>query len=196
MCFRCSCGLRRASHEFVEGSRCRPGGDSGIAHAAGSQSYMLPEAKSTDLLYVSEKQPNDVEVFTYPRGILVGTLTGFSALNFLCSDKSGNVWIPDAGLRTPSRNTPHGGTHPIATLQVPSDVGGGACSVDSSTGDLAVAGKGDSEASAVYKRAKGRARIHRVAFGVYGVAYDNRGNLFVDGRDYGNPFVLGELPAG
>lgn len=65
----------------------------GIPHAARSQSYMLPEAKSTDLLYVSEKQPNDVKVFTYPRGKLVGTFTGFSAL-FLCGDRSGNVSPP------------------------------------------------------------------------------------------------------
>jgi hypothetical protein len=164
-----------------------------MPYAEHSQSYMFPEAKSSDLLYVSEKQPEDVQVFTYPRGKLVGTLTGFSALNFLCSDKSGNVWIPDAGSNTIVEYA-HGGTQPIATLHIQSSVGAEACSVDPSTGDLAIAGNSDS--FAVYKHAEGKPRIHRVTFGVYGVAYDNHANLFVDGREYGNPFVLGELPAG
>jgi hypothetical protein len=161
---------------------------------ARNQSYMLPEAKSTDLLYVSEQQPEDVAVFTYPRGKLVGTLTGFSALHFLCSDRSGNVWIPDSGSNTIVEYA-HGGTQPIGTLHVPGDLGAGACSVDSSTGDLAIAADA-ADAFAVYKHAKGRPQIHRVTFGVYGVAYDGSGNLFVDGREYGNPFVLGELPVG
>ena len=44
-------------------------------HADRGKSWMLPEAKSKDLLYVSTS--DSVYVFSYPKGTLVGTLTGF-----------------------------------------------------------------------------------------------------------------------
>jgi len=42
-----------------------------------SGSWMLPEAKSEDLLYISDV--TGVHVFSYPKGTLVGDLTGFAS---------------------------------------------------------------------------------------------------------------------
>src|ERR1700729_644904 len=62
-----------------------------VGHAEPDSSWMSPEAKSHDLLYVVSG--SNVDVFTYPGGTLVGTLTGFEYPLGLCSDSNGNVWI-------------------------------------------------------------------------------------------------------
>jgi hypothetical protein len=99
------------------------------------RSWMLPEAKMQDLLYVSSSTATgayQVSVFSYPGGRQVGTLS-VSAANGLCSDKVGNVYIvedPDVVEYA------HGGTYPIATfddLLFPTN----GCAVDPTTGDLA-----------------------------------------------------------
>jgi hypothetical protein len=41
-------------------------------------SWMNPDANTGALLYASDSAANVVKVFSYPRGKLVGTLTGFS----------------------------------------------------------------------------------------------------------------------
>jgi|HubBroStandDraft_5_1064220.scaffolds.fasta_scaffold15192_2 hypothetical protein len=62
-------------------------------HVAHVGSWMKPRVSSSDLLYVASHNSGDIYVFTYPRGTLVGTLTGLNITGGLCSDKSGNVWI-------------------------------------------------------------------------------------------------------
>jgi hypothetical protein len=60
------------------------------AHVERDGSWMLPEAKSEDLLYVSEY--SDVLIFTYPGGKQVGDLKGFTSAAGECVDSKGNVF--------------------------------------------------------------------------------------------------------
>jgi hypothetical protein len=102
-----------------------------------SRSWIRPDAKTaSSLLYVSNV--SNVTVYQYSNGqnvTLVGTLTGFTSPQGLCTDRAGDVWVSDYGSRT-MYEFAHGGTTPIATITV----NGGfpfACAVDH-TGRLAV----------------------------------------------------------
>jgi hypothetical protein len=151
--------------------------------------WMAPEAQSDDLLYVSDNNGH-VDVFSYPAGTRVGTLSGFKAPAGLCSDKRGHVFVTD----TPAQDIveyAHGGKKPIATL---SDFGyyPDGCSVDPTTGNLAVTnyssklnnGPGN---VAIYAHAKGSPTSYAdPAFNEYFFcSYDDRGNLFIDGVNSG-----------
>ena len=60
-------------------------------HAAPDTSWMLPEAKSEDLVYVSSL--DNVYVLSYPELKEVGHLTDAGGFG-LCSDTNGNVFAP------------------------------------------------------------------------------------------------------
>ncbi len=109
----------------------------------------VPAARNIDLLYVSKY--DDVDVFSYPAGKRVGTLTGFQSPGGLCVDKAGDVFVTNFGASNIVEYA-HGGTKPIATLsdpyQEPDD-----CSVDPTTGNLAVANIGGSVS--IYEGARG-----------------------------------------
>jgi DNA-binding beta-propeller fold protein YncE len=165
-------------------------------------SWMSPDAKESDLLYVSDLTTGDVDVFSYPRGKKKGQLTGFSAPHGACVDAKGNVFITSEGSSQIFEYA-HAGTKPIATLSdpgyTPSD-----CAVDPVTGDLAVAnllplGSGSGNV-AVYKRAKGKPKLYTASSGLfmyYSCSFDGSGNLFVDGSNMnGNQFEMAELPKG
>jgi hypothetical protein len=164
--------------------------------AAHGASWMLPEAKSEDLLYASNDKAysgfGDVLVFSYPEGQLVGTLTkGIDEPAGLCVDKSGDIWIVNFG---PSEivEYAHGGTSPIATLSDP-DSGLNGCSADASTGNLAVTDL--SGKVAIYQNAKGTPTMYsdpNIA-GLYYCTYDTNGDLFVDGT---SADLIGELRKG
>ncbi len=49
------------------------------------------------ILFVSDDGTNDVDMFDLPAMTLVGTLTGFSEPQGMCTDKSHNVWITNTG---------------------------------------------------------------------------------------------------
>jgi hypothetical protein len=168
--------------------------------------WMNPGAKSGKLLYVSGGNFNDVFVYTYTRPKLLGTLTGFQYPASPCTDRNGNVWIPNFKGTTIVEYA-HGGTSVISTLSVP-NMSPGDCSVDPTTGNLAVVGYGDNSTSgsistsggiAIYVGAKGSPRIVRVGFpGTSSCTYDDKGNLFVDGQGFSEkpPFVFGEVRKG
>lgn len=152
---------------------------------------MAPQAqKSASLLYVSNWGTTDVTVYTYADGgglVLVGTLTGFSLPGGLCSDASGNVWIPDTGGRRVFEYA-HGGTKPIETIQLSTGYPY-ACAVDPATGNVAVSsahpnGKYQSYSIVdVYTKGSRRPRRYSTPHGfknVYFVAYDDASNLFAD----------------
>jgi hypothetical protein len=171
------------------------------AYAGGRKSWMLPNAKNSDLLYLSGSVSNDVFVYTYPRFKLVGTLTGFNGPAYPCPDRNGDVWIPNFYAAN-IVEYPHGGANPIATLSVP-NLSPQNCSVDPTTGNLAVVGYGlqssTSGSIAVYIGAKGTAKIIPVSFAATSFcSYDASGNLFVDGFGYSEepPFVFGVVPKG
>src|SRR5579871_2767111 len=100
------------------------------------RSWMLPSAKSIKkLLYVAGAATSTVYVYDYKTRALVGKLTGFLQPNGECVDAKGDIWITDWQATTTTEYA-HGGTAPIATLYTQSEQT--ACSVDPTTGDLAV----------------------------------------------------------
>jgi hypothetical protein len=111
-------------------------------HAEHGGSWMRPGASNNeDLLYVANEgeagsQGMDVAILTYPQGQLFGTISGIGPPWGVCSDRSGNVWVitsPDNAYEFA-----HGDTTPIAYLQVPDTYLATGCSVDRTTGNLAV----------------------------------------------------------
>lgn len=158
-------------------------------------SWVTPEAKSADLLYVSDQRFSDVYIFSYPAAQLVGTITGFNLPEGLCSDKRGDVFVTDL-LDRAIFEYRHGASKPIRTLN-----DGGypeACSVDPSTGNLAVADYGSSASPgdiAVFHNARGAPVIYRdpTMISFRNCGYDDLGNLFADGQKYGNAPGLVEL---
>jgi hypothetical protein len=162
-------------------------------------SWMSPDAKSIDLLYVVDLDAGAVDVYSYPSGKRKGRLKGFSAPHGACVDKSGDVFLTD-GNKSEILEYAHGGTTPIQTLQDPNNFPH-ACSIDPVTGNLAVAnsplGSGGGSVS-IYKKATGKGTPITVGnvFQVYFDGYDASGNLFVDGTDMHVAFEFAELPAG
>ncbi len=170
-------------------------------HAGRAKSWMLPEAKSDDLLYASGD--DYTYVLSYPSGKLVGRLevTG----NGLCSDKKGDVFFTSQGVGGGLTEYAHGGTQAIAYLTIPNGAGEVfGCAVDPTTGNLAATFQClnmsqcvTTDEIAVFPNASGTP----VEYGgadlpqfVY-CGYDGAGNLFADGGpEYGS--YLAELRAG
>jgi hypothetical protein len=173
-----------------------PQGRAIAMHADRSGSWMLPEAKTEDLIYLSGCC-GGIDIYSYS-GKLVGTLTGLYAAAGLCSDIHGNVWVTDGGSVL---EYAHGGTIPIAQVYTPSTASG--CSVDPTTGDLAVADYSYSSQGqgslAVYRKAEGTPKVYTDPdFNVYRYCgYDDHGNVYVTGSLGGkSPGQLAELPEG
>lgn len=172
-------------------------------------SWMLPEAKNEALLYVAPLNLA-INVYTYPKAKLVGSITlgnNYYPSGTPCTDTHGNLFVPaytyDGGNGAVYEYA-HGGTSPIAVL-ADSTFAPQACSVDPTTGNLAVVN--GYEVShyrygnvAIYPSAQGNPIIYSdPALQRYvAPAYDNKGNLFVTGYGAGPSFlfVLAELAAG
>ncbi|HEY1883778.1 MAG TPA: hypothetical protein VGG51_12135 [Candidatus Cybelea sp.] len=167
-----------------------------IAAHAGRRSWMAPDAKKHDLLYISNFYSSTVLVFTYPGGKLAGELTPITDPQGECTSKTshGNWWVVASGADEIMEYA-HGGTSPISTLS--EDIGEPAyCAVDPTTGNLAVTilGAGD-----IVVFAYGSGSGTTISDGLTssgGDAYDDRGDLFVDGLTPSNRFALLELPKG
>src|SRR5580700_6025837 len=103
------------------------------AHKA-SGSWMLPEAKGDDLLYLSAAR--GIYVYSYPKGKHVGTLTTPNYAAYECADATGDVFITSVeGSQQGVYEYAHGGSQPINFLPLTE---ARACSVDPTTGNLAV----------------------------------------------------------
>ncbi len=120
-----------------------------------AKSWMLPEAKSEDLLYIANVYT--ITVYSYPKGKLVGTFKDFYKPYGECVDKNGDVYITDSTFAKIYEYA-HGGTKPIHTLKDPGYEPYG-CAVDPTTGNLAVANYSDASARqgnlVIYHKAKG-----------------------------------------
>jgi hypothetical protein len=163
-----------------------------IAGATPGESWMLPEAQTQDLLYVANS--TTVTVYSYPRGQLLGTLKHFYAPQGECVDKNGDVFVTNFGGGQIFEYA-HAGTRRVATLKSPA-AGPIGCSVDATTGSLAVSAFGG--IVAIYKNARGKPTAYtdpQIAK-FYWCAYDSVGNLFVDGQDSGSGFRFAELSEG
>lgn len=183
------------------------------AHVAGFHidhrpSWASPEAKNDNLLYVSDQGTYDVYMYSYPAGKLVGTLTDQNNPSGMCVDAKGDVFVTQLYGGGHIVEYAHGGTSAIESLSDPG-YEPGACGIDPSTGDLAVAnivtdyfGTGD---LLIFKDAKGSptaypAPSQSTAGGEWGsvnaVAYDDKQNVFVAGHAYPDQNVFAELPKG
>lgn len=138
------------------------------------------------LLYVSDTDSGDVYVFSYPKGKLVQTLSGFTDPAGECVDASANVFIANTG-GSDIVEYAHGGTAPVATLPDSGYFPVG-CAIDPVTGDLAVTNfPGSSSAQGnvvIYKHAKGKPKAAYADPSIPQMllcAFDGSGNLFVDG---------------
>jgi hypothetical protein len=146
------------------------------------------------LLYISDLGANAVDIYTYPQGTSVGSLTGFGSVAGLCSDKAGEVFVVDeAG---PIVVYAHGGTTPLRKLTTTGAPYG--CSVDPVTGNLALTqlSSYSDGAIAVYPKAKGKPAIYRdkQIDATWFCGYDGKGDLFADAWDSFGNLILVELP--
>lgn len=177
---------------------CVAQNDTGLAMSPppGAYANLKPRSRTFDgsngdLLYISYNTAQVVQLFSYPGLKPVGKLTGFNRPMGLCSDTSGNVFVTDAGNADITEYA-HGGTAPIAVL---SDYGGqpSGCSVDPTTGNLAVANAQPGNL-AIYTGAQGVPAVYSYSGAEFWhPAYDGAGNLFVAG--YPNTYLL-ELAKG
>jgi hypothetical protein len=157
---------------------------------------------SGDLVYVT--RPNGVLVVTYP-GLKSVSNFFLSEAGTACSDTSGNVFITNAqALPAYIYEFHHGGTTPVSKLSEPGIYLAENCSVDPSTGNLAVAngitissGRGG---VLIYKDARGSPKVYKNPHmqTAWDAAYDDSGNLFVAGstaQQSGEP-IFAELLKG
>ena len=164
-----------------------------VTHRENNHAWMDPRAKGRDLLYVSL---GTVNVYSYPRGSLLGSLgvTG----NTLCSDKFGNVFIPN-DHNGEVYVYAHGETRPKTIVYYYYEIVG--CAVDPDSEALALAGSFTGGLVVFpYSRRRGwrYGQIYRDQnmFDYVSCAYDDKGDLFIDGISVGGAFLLIELPKG
>ena len=98
------------------------------------RAWVEPVPKSQALLYVSDIATNLVDIFTYPSGTKIRSLSGFGAIAGLCSDKAGDIFVVDEA--SPVQMFAHGGTSPIRKLTTRGAPYG--CAMDPVTGNLAL----------------------------------------------------------
>jgi hypothetical protein len=162
------------------------------AHRA--PSWMRPDAKSSDLLYVTDPASGQIFVYSYPKAKLEGVLTNVLGPLAACVDKAGKIWIAD-GSSEQMLKFAHGGTNPI-TILPNSGQDPNSCSIDPTTGNLAVSNL--TSGVKVYRSAKNKPTIYTdsVFKEYYFAGYDNQGNIFLDGLTPAGYFQLAELPKG
>jgi hypothetical protein len=159
---------------------------------------MAPNAKSQDLLYVTGAC-GGICVFSYPGNALVGELADSNTPFGECVDKAGDVFVVNFGGESGSAGIveyAHGGTKPIATLSDPGYYPE-SCSVDPTTGNLAVTSDGGPVA--IYADATGDPTDYSdpKAYANGFCAYDDKGNLFANGEYAASgDYALLEMPKG
>ncbi len=158
------------------------------------------------LLYVGDSGTGYVLFYSYPRAKVLGRLRRssgrvktFSAPGE-CVDSAGELFVSDSFDHAIFKYS-HGGSRPIAKLEDPGE-DPSSCSVDPTTGDLAVANFENASAGpgsvSIYKRGAGRATTYSDPSFLYYFfcGYDASGNLFLDGKSQSQPFLFAELPKG
>ena len=162
-------------------------------HPDRGRSWMVPGAKSIKrLLYVSDGSTNDVYVYNYKTGTLVGKLTGFDGPEGQCVDKNGDVWIVNDGSTNTVVEYARGGSSPLKTLDTVTYSNG--CAIDPTTGNLAVTGLYGQ--LLLFKNASGSATTYQnnQCLYLFPPGYDSNGNLYVQAVNSGT--TLCELPHG
>ncbi len=163
-------------------------------YAAHRGSWVLPEAASEDLLYVSDV--TGVHVFSSEGNARRG-FNGFAEPQGLCTDRAGDIFVTDA-LAFHVYEFAHGGAKPIAVFYDNHvDFNPENCSVDPVTGDLAVAIP-DLPSVVIFPDAKQKPVVYSDPYSIiFWCAYDNKvGNLFTERVRHHGRFYIGELPKG
>lgn len=172
------------------------GGAQTVGSSVATMEWLPASVNSEDLLYVANQ--SNVTVYSYPQGKFIQTLRGdFSSPEGACSDTSGYVWIVNSGANELIEFS-HGGQFPERVL-IDREAHPRDCSVDPTTGNLAVTNGGNAPGIAIYNKARGRPKIYSdVNFKVYlYCSYDDKGNLFVDGQgSSSSTFELAEMAKG
>ena len=178
-----------------------PGVAGARALSTPERSWMSSATQNGDLLYVSDTN-GKVYVYSYPVGKLVGTLVGFKGPGGLCSDRAGNVYVVDTPAVAVLKYA-HGGRKPIEVLHVYGYYPQG-CSVDATTGDLAVANYASNPqlgpgSVTIFRKGRGMGKSYQASnFNEYFFcSFDAKGNLYVDGTNAGTTQTeFAELPHG
>ena len=125
-------------------------------------------------------------VLSYPSGDLVSSIALSGDKEGACSDSAGNAFITNG---TQVVEYAHAGTTPIATLVIPGRTALG-CSIDPTTGNLAVTFNGNDVNLAIFPSATGEPTLYDAPTAAY-CGYDADGNLFLSGEK-----VIAELANG
>jgi hypothetical protein len=152
---------------------------------------------SGSLIDVLDKfEGRKLSVYTFPGGIAQKrVLLPEDEFGRLCSDSSGNVYVPSNGVIF---KYAHGGQRPIADLPNKGAFLGAICAGDPKTGNLFASGPGGLHGcrAQLYVHAKGNPTCIKVIdFNYAYPTYDGQGDLFFYGYGAKQNF-LGELPAG
>ncbi|HEY4433045.1 MAG TPA: hypothetical protein VGM99_01480 [Candidatus Cybelea sp.] len=149
---------------------------------------MAPDAKKSDLAYISNFYSSEILVFTYPGGKYVGSISGATDPQGLCAAKSGNWWVVASGSDEVLEFA-HGGTTPLKTLNVSGGEPAG-CAVDSTTGNLAVTIVSGGDV-VVFTGGSGSGTTTSDGLTeTYFTAYDDKGDLFADGFAGSTPSLV------
>jgi hypothetical protein len=172
-----------------------------------SKSWISPDVlpdrhhKKKKLLYISSFYSSEVDIYDYKSLKLKGTLTGFEDPQGECVDKKGDVFVANTDA-SDILEYARGATSPTKTLEDTGYYPVG-CAVDPKTGNLAVSNIFSTEDEdgnvVVYTKASGSGTSYTVSALAedFFCAYDNDGNLFVDGHpEFDSGFAFAELPSG
>lgn len=164
-----------------------------------NRAWMAAGVSKQDLLYVSDGN-GEVTVYRYWQHTLVGALTSMAQPMGSCVDAVSDVYVTDyAGKKI--FEFVHGGTKPIKKLDDSPD-SPYACSVDPTTGNLAVANDNNGTSQpgniAIWTKGSGTPQTYTTpeAQNFNGCAYDNDGSLLVTGFAYSGPADFAWLPKG
>ncbi|HEV3092123.1 MAG TPA: hypothetical protein VGX91_11860 [Candidatus Cybelea sp.] len=159
------------------------------------RSWLHVKRDVSKLLYVSDDSTDDVQVYDYPAGTLVGTLTGFATPGGLCVDPArhilfvtntdaSNIYVFKFGATSPFEIIPDTGEYPVS------------CSIDPANGHLAVANYettgGTAGSISIYPPPFTTSTVYADPSmkHFYFVGYRPNGRLYADGINTGNTFQL------
>lgn len=190
------------SQQPIGALRAMPQSPAISTHVNRAGSWMLPEAKNSDLLYVADYESNEVSVLELPQGKLLGVLTGFNGPYGECTDGNGDVFVADFNA-SQIWEYRRGARSPKAILSDP-EYGPIGCSVDPTTGALAVTNATKIEGSsgpgnvAIFAHASRKPKFYfDRSISQFGYcAYDNLGNLYAGGSDSSKGDLFAELLKG
>ena len=153
-------------------------------------------SESDNLLYIAD-YGGGVEVYSYRPARLkyVGYLAAPIYAEGECVDKRQNVFITSSNLEV--YEYAHGAASPKAILTDPF-VTPANCSVDPTTGNLAVVGYAFGnkyKGVEIFEHARGKPKLYSESWNSQACGYDDQGNLFIDGGGAGN-IDFAELPKG